>query len=202
VAFWKSIFFDDWEEPPDGCRVGDIRHSPLQSTASEEATVAAATIDNDGPRISGCGEDLRVVTIREYRPFERCVGGLVGEILSGVGEDPGSSSDSDASCKATLYDIQARFAIMVDHVRIAHQIFRDDSLKWEEAIAGILETWLSVGSRVHLAYKLVSRNPSSWIEWAVGQTNFSETDYQNVPRSRKLPLKDFVNLSLSSSTTA
>jgi hypothetical protein len=57
VRIRKSVCFDVREEPPDGRRVGDVGRYPLASTASEEATVSAAAVDDDRPRISVCGED-------------------------------------------------------------------------------------------------------------------------------------------------
>lgn len=48
VGIRKPIFLDTWEEPEEGGRICDVRVPPLASTASEEATDAAATISDDG----------------------------------------------------------------------------------------------------------------------------------------------------------
>ena len=128
MGMWKSIRFDDWEKPPDGRRIGDVRRCRLARTTSKETTIAATTVDNDGPRISFCREDPRIAVIGEYAPFHRCLGSLVGKVLSDMREDPSSLSDGDMSSKAVLYDIQARVTIVINHIRLPHQVFRDDSL--------------------------------------------------------------------------
>ena len=117
MGIWKSVCFDDREGPPDG-RVGDVGRCRLASTASEEATVAAKAVGDDGLGISTIGEGPRVVG--EYGPFHRCLGSLVEKVHSDVREDSRRSSDDDASREAVLYEVQASFTIVVDHIRMAH----------------------------------------------------------------------------------
>ena len=61
----KFVCFGDHEELPDGRRVGDVGRCRLASTPSEEATVAATAVDDNGPGISAYGEDPRVVIVGE-----------------------------------------------------------------------------------------------------------------------------------------
>jgi hypothetical protein len=199
VGIWKSICFDVREEPPDGRRIGDVGRCRFASTTNEEATVAATAIDNDGPRVPNCREDPRVVIIGKNRPLHRSLGSVAGKVLSDVREDASGASNGDMSREAILYNVKARFPIVIEHIRMAHQVIRDDVLKWKEAIVRILEARLSVGLRVHLVCKLGTRNLRPWIKQLLD--DFGDI-YQNALRSRTLPLKAFLNFSLSSLTTA
>lgn len=64
---------------------------------------------------------------------------MVGKVLSDVREDIGSFSYGDVCCEAVLYDVQASFTIVVEHIRMTDQVSRDDALKRREAIVGMLE---------------------------------------------------------------
>ena len=135
VAIGKAVCLDGREEPPKGRGVCDVGGFRLASTASEQATVAATTVvDDDGPGISARGEDRRVAIVGKYSPFLGRLVSLIGKVLPDVGEDPGSAADGNVSGKVALYDVEASFAIVVDHIWMAHQFFRDDVPERKEAI--------------------------------------------------------------------
>jgi len=53
--------------------------------------------------------------------------------------------------KATFDDKEARITIAVERVRVAQEVFRDDSLELKEAIAWVPEPCLGVVVGVHHA---------------------------------------------------
>jgi hypothetical protein len=161
----KPILLDAREEPEEGRRVRDVRgiRLSLASTAGEEATNAATAIGDDGARITGGGEDTRLVVEGEDSPLPRGLVSVVIKILADVGEQAGSAAYGDTGSNAVLYDQQARFAVLVEHIWVAREVFRDDVPKLKEAVNRILKARGGVGAGVHLLCEHVGRNFRPWI---------------------------------------
>lgn len=87
----------------------------------------------------------------------------VVEVLAGEGEDASSAAYGDACRIAVLYNLEARFIIMVEHIRVTHVVFLDEILKLKEAVIRILKGHGGVGAGGHLQYEVVGRNLRTWI---------------------------------------
>jgi hypothetical protein len=72
-----------------------------------------------------------------------------------------SAAYGDAGGIAILYNQQARFTVVVEHIWFAHGVFRDEVPKWEETVIRILEA--RGGIDAHLECELVLRNLRAWI---------------------------------------
>lgn len=134
VGVRKPVLLDAREEPEEGGRVGDVGGRRFASTTGEDAADAAEAVSDDGARIAGRGEGTRLVVVRENSPLHRGRG------------------------IAVLDNQQVRFTVVVEHIWLAHEVFRDEVPKWEEAAIRILEGRGSVDAGVHLKYELVLRN--------------------------------------------
>ena len=163
VGVRKPVLLDAREEPEEGGRVGDVGGRRLASTTGEDAADAAEAVRDDGARIAGRGEGTRLVVVRENSPLHRGLVSIVAKIFADVREYTGSAAYGNASGIAVLDNQQARFTVVVEHIWLAHEVFRDEVPKWEEAAIRILEGRGSVDAGVHLKCELVLRNLRAWI---------------------------------------
>ena len=158
----KPVLLDAREEPEEGGRVGDVRGlgRRLSSTTGEDAADAAEGVSDDGAGIAGGGEGTRLVVVGDDSPLRRGLVSIVAKIFADVGEYTGGAAYGDSSGLAVLDNQQARFTVGVEHIWFAHEVFRDEVPKWEEAVIRILE---ARGGVVHLECELAHRNLHAWI---------------------------------------
>lgn len=169
VGVRKSVLLDALEEPQARGRIGDVGGRRLASTTIEDAAYTAVTVNNNGARITGGGEGTRLIVVGEDSPFGRGLVSTIAEIFADVGEYTVSAAYGDASGIAALDNEQARFTVAVKHVWFVYEVFRDEVLKWEEAVMRILEHWggvhleCEVVLRVHLEREVVLGDLCAWI---------------------------------------
>jgi hypothetical protein len=144
------VVLDAREEPEEGRCVRDVQGLRLAGTAGEEATDAAMEVSDDRTRIAGGGEDSGLVVVGEDSPLHRRPVSVTVEVLADVGEDASSAAYGDAGGVVVLYDQEARFTVVIKRIWVAHQVFRNDIPKPEEAVIWILEGRGGGRVRAHL----------------------------------------------------
>ncbi len=146
----KPVGLDARQKPEEGRRVRDVRGLRLAGTASKEATETSAAVNDDRARIAGGGEDTWLVVVGEDSPLHRRLVSAVVEVLTDEGEGASGAAYGDASGVAVLYDEEARFTVVVEHIRVAHLVFLYEIPKLKEAVIRILKRRGGVGTGEHL----------------------------------------------------
>lgn len=90
------------------------------------------------------------MVIGEDNPLHRGPVSAVVEVLTDVGEGVSSAAYGNAGGVAVLYDQEVWFTVVIEYIWVAHQIFRNEILKAEEAVTRIRKGRGGVGAGAHL----------------------------------------------------